>query len=44
MEMSERPTGIMMDIKIRKTRATKRIPRKMGIKKIREQTTVRANS
>jgi hypothetical protein len=40
LEISERLTKIMIDIKIRKIRITKSRPRKMGIRKINEKMTV----
>jgi hypothetical protein len=43
LEISERLTKTMMDIKIRKIRTTNRSPRKMGIRKINEKTTVNRN-
>src|SRR6185369_767673 len=42
-EISERLTKIMMDIKIRKIRITNNKPRKIGIRKIKENTTVSRN-
>ena len=42
-DRSERPTKIMIDMKIKKINTTKSSPWKMGIRKINEKTTVSRN-
>ena len=43
LEISDRLTKIMIDMKMKKIKTTKRIPWKMGIRKISEKMTVSRN-